>query len=153
MVAKWPLGGVGVGTGRLEVGRAITTQFFLYLPSMLVSSEQDWVERDILLLISNLPLQLGFPFVTLYPPPLPTPACRLRPVGGVTCCGFLGLGSQDSQPRAWALGGADFWALVSPKCKEGSLQPHGWEMKRSWLSAATSNDTWGEWLLAQKCGC
>lgn len=51
-------------------------QFFLYLPSQPLSSEQDWVERDILLLISNLPLPLGFPIVTLYPPPPPTPAAQ-----------------------------------------------------------------------------
>lgn len=54
-------------------------QFFLYLPFQAVSSGQDWVERDILLLISNLRPQLGLLFVTLYSP-LPPTSGSLRPM-------------------------------------------------------------------------
>lgn len=54
-------------------------QFFLYLPSPPASSGQDWVERDILLLISNLRLQLRLLLVTLYPTPPPTTG-SLRPM-------------------------------------------------------------------------
>lgn len=67
-------------------------QFFLYLPFQPVSSGQDWVERDILLLISNL-LQLGLLFVTLYSPPtshhrLCKASGRSSELGGLMCLGF-----------------------------------------------------------------
>ena len=53
---------------------ASPTEVFIYLPSQPLSSGQDWASRDILLLISNLRLQLGFLFVTLYLPHLPPQA-------------------------------------------------------------------------------
>lgn len=61
------------GRNRTHAGGVLHQgQFFLYLPSQPLSSEQDWVERDILLPMSNLPPALGFPIVTLYPTPPPT---------------------------------------------------------------------------------
>ena len=76
-------GALGWGLGcQLDAGGGLqvsVAQFFLYLPSQTGSSGQDWVERDILLLISNLRPQLRLLLVTLYPTPPPT-AGFLRPM-------------------------------------------------------------------------
>lgn len=53
--------------------RDSAADFLLFTPLSL-SSRQVWVWRDILLLISNLPLQLRFLFVTLHPPRLQSQA-------------------------------------------------------------------------------
>lgn len=52
----------------------------------------------------------------------------------VACGAFWGWGIRSPSPSLSGLvflgasGGADFWASVSPKCKEGMLQSCGWEM-------------------------
>lgn len=94
-------------------------QFFFYLPSQPVSSGQAWVERDILLLISNL----QSPTRVTFGNSVPTPTSHRRllkangsssELGGLICWGFRLWGVRSPSPSLsglvfWgALGGSDF---------------------------------------------